>query len=121
MVLGDGWEGRGGERRDGTRDGCRGRMKGEKIHSVLISGLRRGYIVLGAFYLDVATAGVCLSFLFHSPALSLPSSFSFFMCVCVCNQDKCVYAFVYILFFSHLNSHRLLLQPFPSKKDETYS
>lgn len=80
----EGWEGRGGEGRDGTRDGCRGRMKGEKIHSVLISGLRRGYIVLGAFYLDVAAAGVCLSLLFHSLSLSLPSSFSLYICVCVC-------------------------------------
>lgn len=84
----NGRDGRGGEERDGTRDGCRGRMKGEKIHSVLISGLHRGYIVLGAFYLDVATAGVCLSLslspLFHSLALSLPSSFYFCMCWCVC-------------------------------------
>lgn len=77
----EGWNGRGGEGRDGTRDGCRGRMKGEKIHSVLISGLRRGYIVLGAFYLDVAAAGVCLSLLFHSLSLSLPSSFS--LCIYV--------------------------------------
>lgn len=100
MVLGDRWEGRGGERRDGTRDGCRGRMKGEKIHSVLISGPRRGFIVLGAFYLDVAAAGVCFSLLFHSLSLSLPSSFpSFSVCVCVCNWDKCVYSFVYMLFF----------------------
>lgn len=99
MVLGDGWrDGRGGgEGRDGTRDGCRGRMKGEKIHSVLISGLRRGYIVLGAFYLDVAAAaGVCLSLLFHSLSLSLPSSFSFFACVCV---SKCVYFFCLYAFF----------------------
>lgn len=84
MVLRDGWEGRGGEGRDGTRDSCGGRMKGEKIHSVLISGPRRGFIVLGAFYLDVAAAGVCFSLLFHSLSLSLPSSFSSFMCVCVC-------------------------------------
>ena len=129
MVLGDRWrDGRGGEERDGTRDGCRGRMKGEKIHSVLISGLRRGYIVLGAFYLDVATAGVCLSLhCFVLSSLSLPSSFSFCMCwcvcACVCNQGKCVYFFVYILFF---------LPPFelpqasstafsPSKKDVTSS
>lgn len=58
----EGWV-RGREGRDRARDGCRGRMKGEKIHSVLISGLRRGYIVLGAFYLDVA-AGVHLFFCF---------------------------------------------------------
>lgn len=91
MVLGErmeGWEGRGGEGGDGTRDGCRGRMKGEKIHSVLISGLRRGYIVLGAFYLDVAAAGVCLSLslLFQSLSLSLPSSFSFCIYIYVCVQ-----------------------------------
>lgn len=71
--------------RDGTRDGCRGRMKGEKIHSVLISGLRRGYIVLGAFYLDVAAAAeVCLSpsllFLF-SLYLCHPYFSSIRMCV----------------------------------------
>lgn len=82
-------------------------MKGEKIHSVLISGPRWGFIVLGAFYLDVAAAGVCFSLLFHSLSLSLPSSFSSFMCVC--NQDKCVYSFVYILFFYYLNSHRHIL------------
>lgn len=66
--------------RDGRRDGCRGRMKGEKIHSVLISGLRRGYIVLGAFYLDVAAAAaeVCLSPSLSSSfilSLSLPPLF----------------------------------------------
>lgn len=66
----------GGEVRDGTRDGCRGRMKGEKIHSVLISKLHRGYIVLGAFYLDVAAAEVCLSpSLLFILSLSLPSLF----------------------------------------------
>lgn len=64
-------EGRGGEGKDGTRDGCRGRMKGEKIHSVLISGLHRGFIVLGAFYLDVAAAGVYFSLLLHSLSLYL--------------------------------------------------
>lgn len=96
----EGWEGRGGEGRDGTRDGCRGRMKGEKIHSVLISGLRRGYIVLGAFYLDVAAAGVCLSLLFHSLSLFISAILIFPLYVCVCNQDKCVFFFVYILFFS---------------------
>lgn len=84
----EGWEVRGG--RDGTRDGCRGRMKGEKIHSVLISGLRRGYIVLGAFYLDVAAAGVCL---FHSLSLSLPSSFS--LCVCVCVRVTGINVFIF--------------------------
>lgn len=66
MVLGD-----------GRRDGCRGRKKGEKIHSVLISGLHWGYIALGAFYLDVATAGEPLSLLFYSLFFfkCLPSSF----------------------------------------------
>lgn len=61
-------------------------MKGEKIHSVLISGLRWGYIVLGAFYLDVATAGAHLS-----PSLSLPlfiSAILIFLCIfmyeCLC-------------------------------------
>lgn len=105
----EGWEGRGGEGRNGTRDGCRGRMKGEKIHSVLISGLRRGYIVLGAFYLDVAAAGVCLSLLFHSLSLSLPSSFS--LCICVCLTRINVFIFLFISSFSHLNSHRLPLPP----------
>lgn len=62
--------------RDGTRDGCRGRMKGEKIHCVLISWLHRGYIVLGAFYLDVTAAGVCL-------CVSLSVCASFSLCVCV--------------------------------------
>jgi len=101
MVLGDGWrDGRLGEGRDGARDGCRGRMKGEKINSVLISGLRRGYIVLGAFYLDVAAAGVRLALLFHALSLSLPSSFSLCKCVCVYNQDKCVYFLVYVPFVS---------------------
>lgn len=101
MILGDGWrDGRGGEGRNGTRDGCRGRMKGEKIHSVLISGLRRGYIVLGAFYLDVAAAGVCVSLFFLvSLFISAILIFLLYICVCVCIQDKCVYSFVYILFF----------------------
>lgn len=95
MVLGDGWEGRGGE----GRDGCGGRMKGEKIHSVLISGLRWGFIVLGAFYLDVAAAGVCFSLLFHFLSLSLPSSFSFFFCVCVCVTRINVFILLFISTF----------------------
>lgn len=104
MVLGDGWrDGRGGEVRGGmeTRDGCRGRMKGEKIHSVLISGLRRGYIVLGAFYLDVAAAGVCLSLLFHSLSLFISAIliFPLYVCVCVTRINVFIF-FVYILFFS---------------------
>lgn len=86
----------GGEVRDGTRDGCRGRMKGEKIHSVLISGLHRGYIVLGAFYLDVAAAEVCLSpsLLFYSLFISAILILVLYICVCMCNQDECVYFLV---------------------------
>lgn len=53
-------------RREARRRRERGRTKGEKIHSVLISGLLRGYVVLGAFYLDVADARAAL-------VLSLPS------------------------------------------------
>lgn len=86
----------GREGRDGTRDGCRGRMKGEKIHSVLISEFRRGYIVLGAFYLDVAAAGECLS-LSHSPLFSAILIFLLYMCVC--KQDKCVFC-LYRLFLT---------------------
>lgn len=114
MVLGDGWrDGRGGEVRGGmeTRDGCRGRMKGEKIHSVLISGLRRGYIVLGAFYLDVAAAGVCLSLLFHSLSLFISAILIFPLYVCVCVTRINVFFFLFISSFSHLNSHRLPLLP----------
>lgn len=77
----EGWEGRGGEGRDGTRDGCSGRMKGEKIHSVLISGLRWGYIVLGASYLDVAAAGVCLSSVSFSLFISAILIFLLSLCV----------------------------------------
>lgn len=105
--------GMGGEVRDGTRDGCRGRMKGEKIHSVLISGLRRGYIVLGAFYLDVATAGVSLSLFFFILSLYLchPHFSSLCVCVCDCVTRINVFIFLCISSFSHLNSHRLLLSP----------
>lgn len=115
--------------RDGTRDGCRGRMKGEKIHSVLISGLRRGYIVLGAFYLDVAAAAeVCLSpsllFLF-SLYLCHPYFSSIRVCARASNQDKCVYFLAQgpPSPFFHLNSHRpsLLSHLPPSKKDATSS
>lgn len=118
--------------RDGTRDGCRGRMKGEKIHSVLISGLRRGYIVLGAFYLDVAAAAaeVCLS-------PSLLFLFSLYLChpyfssirVCVRMHLTRINVFIFLHRapslppFFHLNSHRpsLLSHLPPSKKDATSS
>lgn len=84
---GEGWEGRGG--RDGRRDGCRGRMKGEKIHCVLISGLQWGYTVLGAFYLDDAAAAAVAPppHPLHPqpsppPLLPSPCSFlSFFLCL----------------------------------------
>lgn len=121
--------------RDGTRDGCRGRMKGEKIHSVLISGLRRGYIVLGAFYLDVAAAAAAEVSLSLFPSLPLFFFYSLFIsatlilvpyvCVRKSNQDKCVY-FLELSPphpFFHLNSHRpsLLSHLPPSKKDVTSS
>lgn len=87
-------EGRG--RREARRRRERGRMKGEKIHSVLISGLLRGYIVLGAFYLDVAAARVAL-------VLSPPSVSFHPLCVCV------------FLPSTHSFSHLL-----PSKKGESF-
>lgn len=96
----EGWEGRGGEGRDGTRDGCRGRMKGEKIHSVLISGLRRGYIVLGAFYLDVAAAGVCLSLFYFILSLYLchPHFPSIFVCARVTRINVFIFLFISSVF-----------------------
>lgn len=79
MVLGD-----------GRRDGCRGRKKGEKIHSVLISGLRWGYIVLGAFYLDVATAGVPFSSVLFSFYRCHPHLSYVYLCmVCVSRINVC--------------------------------
>lgn len=76
MVLGEGWRG-GREVTDGTRDSCRGRLEGEKIHSVLISALRRVFRVLGAFYLDVAARVflcLCVSLALFSFSFSLSLS-----------------------------------------------
>lgn len=67
-------------RREARRRRERGRTEGEKIHSVLISGLLRGFIVLGAFYLDVADARVAL--LLSPPSVSLHPPVFVFVFVC---------------------------------------
>lgn len=72
--------------RDWRRDGCRRRVKWEKIHSVLISGFHRGYIVLGASYLVAAVAWVSrLCFTLSPVSFSLFIStiliFHLYMCI----------------------------------------